>query len=368
MLGEGLWPDDPRHLGQRAALDVGLEDVEQPPARLDVGAGQRLLEQRAAGRRVLVLVEVQERVVAEVADERVGCESPEIGGVQPVADVLVDLPADPGLLQALRVGAPVVAELVVGDHRPAALAVVAVPAGPHVVAVGVGGAEHRAVVGVTHGEGVSQRVVEGQIVAPHVRHARRGLGRQPLIPITAVEHLVGAVPGVVQVLDEGERQVANVRPEGRDHGGAVGLEPDGLAAGEDHRMGVAEAAHPAHHPEVVIERAVLLHEHHDVLDVPERASPVVRRNGESPRDAVGQQRGGDAAARELEEPAPTDVRHPHHQPDIHGRRPCAALVRDTSGRTGPVHTAPSYARPAPASTCLQLAHTRLTPPSSAGVH
>ena len=63
---------------------------------------------------------------------------------------------------------------------------------------------------------------------------------------------------------------------------------------------------------------------------------VVRRDGECPRDAVGQQRRRDAATCELEEPAPTDVRHPHHQPDVHGRRPCAAQICDTTGRGGPV--------------------------------
>ena len=102
-------------------------------------------------------------------------------------------------------------------------------------------------------------------------------------------------------------------------------------------MRLAVAAHAAHDPVVMVKRAVLLHEHHDVLDVLDRAGPVIRRNGESSRDAVREQCRGDAAACELEEPAPTDVRHSHHQPDIHGRRPCAALVCDITGRAGPVH-------------------------------
>ena len=90
--------------------------------------------------------------------------------------------------------------------------------------------------------------------------------------------------------------------------------------------GIAEPAHSAHHAEVVIERPVLLHQHHDVLDVPERAGRPIRRDRQRPSDAVGQHRRRDAAARELEEPAPTDVPHQHHLPHIHGQRPCAALL------------------------------------------
>ena len=58
---------------------------------------------RAACRlRVLVLVEIQQRVVAVVADVRlVSGPAPETRGVEPDADVLVDLPGDAGPLQPL---------------------------------------------------------------------------------------------------------------------------------------------------------------------------------------------------------------------------------------------------------------------------
>ena len=54
-------------------------------------------------------MEVEQRVVAVVADERVVGPAPETRGVQPDADVLVDLPRDAGPLQPLGVGRPVVA-------------------------------------------------------------------------------------------------------------------------------------------------------------------------------------------------------------------------------------------------------------------
>jgi hypothetical protein len=96
--------------------------------------------------------------------------------------------------------------------------------------------------GIAHGEGVGQRIVEPQVAALHVRHAGGGLRRQPLIPLAAVEHLVGPVPAVVEILDEGQRQVADIRPERRHDRGALRLAPDRLAAGEDHRMRITEPA------------------------------------------------------------------------------------------------------------------------------
>ena len=192
---------------------------KKPPLPLTSVPVRAALVERAAGGRVLVVEEVQQRVVAVVADVGIRRQAPDAGLVKPVADVLIDLPADPGRLQPLRVGLPAVPELVVGDHRPAALAVVAVPAGPHVVAVGVGRAEHRAVVAVADGERVGQRVVERQVRALHVRHGRGGLGRYPLVPVAAVEHLVRPVPAVVEILDEGERQVARTSGRNGEHDG-----------------------------------------------------------------------------------------------------------------------------------------------------
>src|SRR6202008_3081992 len=109
----------------------------------DIGADARALVQRRAGLRVLVLVEVQQRVVAVVADVRVRGPAPEAVGGEAGADVLVDLPADAGRLQALRIGGPAVAGLGVAADRAATGAVVADPARPHVVPVRIGRAQQR---------------------------------------------------------------------------------------------------------------------------------------------------------------------------------------------------------------------------------
>jgi hypothetical protein len=103
--------------------------------------------------------------------------------------------------------------------------------------------------------------MEREVRTLHVRHAGRRLGRQPLIPVAAVEHLLGPLPAVVEILDEGERQVADVGAEREDHGGPVGLVPHRPAARQHGRVRIPEAAHAAHDAEVVVERPVLLPGH-----------------------------------------------------------------------------------------------------------
>src|SRR5260221_9026777 len=104
-------------------------------------------------------MEVEQRVVAVVADVRISGPAPETGRVQTITDILIDLPRDACPLQALRVGGPVVPEFSVGDHRSAVPSIVAYPAGPHVIPIGIGRAHHRAMVRVADGEGVRQRIV-----------------------------------------------------------------------------------------------------------------------------------------------------------------------------------------------------------------
>ena len=50
----------------------------------------------------------------------------------------------------------------------------------------------------------------------------------------------------------------------------IGLIEDGFAVRQLAGAGIVEAAHAGHRAEVVIERAVLLHQQHDVLDIAER--------------------------------------------------------------------------------------------------
>jgi hypothetical protein len=258
-----------------------------------------------------------------------------MGGIQAFSDVLIDLPADPGRLQPLRIGRPAVPELVVGDHRPSTMPIISRPSRPQVVPVRIGRTEHRAVVAIAHRERIGQRIVQRKVRALQVRHTRGGFGRQPPVPVAAVEHLMRLVPPVVEILDESPRQVVGGRrdsgPEWRHHGRAVGLIPDRPAAGKRRRVRVAEPADTAHHAKVLVERPVLLRQHHDVLDILQRATRPVRRDGERASDAVRQHRRRGAAPRELEKPPTTDRTHQHHLSRVHGqprkRRPDLSTAR-----------------------------------------
>jgi hypothetical protein len=121
---------------------------------------------------------------------------------------------------------------------------------------------------------------------------------------------------VVEILDEREREVvADVGPERRYDRGAVGLVPDRPAAGKRHGMRIAKSPHASQHAVVVVEGPVLLHQHDDVLYVPDAASRPVRRDRERVSDAVGQHRRRNAAACKLEELTPTDhATHQQHSP------------------------------------------------------
>lgn len=310
VLGEGLGRGDPRNLRQPPGLDVRAEPVEVSVAVLDVGAGARLVVQRVAGLGVTVLVEVQQGVVAVVAAVGVGNPAPTARRVQSVADVLVDLPGDPGPFEPLGVRRPVVAEFLVAEDRPAAPAVVAGVARPQVVAVGVGGADEGAVVGVADGEGVGERVVEGDVLTGQVRHRGGALGGQPAVVPAVVVGLLAVGPAVRQPLQELHAEVVGRRAEGQDLGAvALGLVPHRPAAVQAHRVRVAEAADAAETAEVVVEGAVLLHQDDDVLDVLDRPGAMVRGKCGGPLDARGQGAERRGAARELEESAPVDFGH-----------------------------------------------------------
>lgn len=308
MLGEGLGGDDPGDLGQPVRLDVGPEPVEEALARTGVGAGAGLVVQGVARSRAAVPVEVEQRVVAVVAAVGVRDPAPAPVRVEAVADVLVDLPGDPGLLQTLGVRRPAVPLLVVAQHRAAARAVVAGVPRPHVVAIGVGGTDERAVVGVADGEGVRERVVEGDVVAGQVRHRGRGLGGHPPVVPAAVERAVPVVPAVREVLDEGQAQVVGVGVEGQDVLRAVGLPPDRPAVLGD-GAGVAETADPSQRAEVMVEGTVLLHQDDDVLDIVQRSGAVVGGQGGRTLDAAGQRGERRGGAGELQETPPVDFGH-----------------------------------------------------------
>jgi hypothetical protein len=199
VLAERLGRDHPGDLRQRAVRDVGRQDVEEGAAVGHVRSGPGLLVQRRARRGVLILEEVQQRVVAVVADVGVFGPAPDPRRVQSDATVLVDLPRDPGRLEPLGVGLPVVPLLGVVEHGTgralrAVAAVVPCVTGPHVVPVGIGAGERGAVVVVADRERVRERVVERDVVTGEIRHRDVGLGLHPLVVGAAVQRDVRGVP------------------------------------------------------------------------------------------------------------------------------------------------------------------------------
>jgi hypothetical protein len=91
-------------------------------------------------------------------------------------------------------------------------------------------------------------------------------------------------------------------------GRAVVLEPYGLsgdAVGVRHRNGeaIAEAAHAVQRAEVVIERAVLLHQHDDVLDVLDRSGPTVRSDRQRFANGGGKHAEGETSSGRSRGPA-----------------------------------------------------------------
>ena len=123
-------------------------------------------------------------------------------------------------------------------------------------------------VGVADRERVGERVVERDVLAGQVGHRAALLAGDPLVVLAVVPAPRGCrASRAARSWRNCRPEVVGVRVERQDVARAVRLVPDRLAAGQGHRARVAEAAHAAQRAEVVVERAVLLHEHHDVLDV-----------------------------------------------------------------------------------------------------
>lgn len=122
-------------------------------------------------------------------------------------------------------------------------------------------------------------------------------------------------------LRERQPQVRDVRMEGQHlAGAAVGLVEDVPPAWQGDRMRVAVAAHPAQGAEIVVEGPVFLHQHHDMLHVPDRPGPMVALDGGRPGDARGEQRCSCRSGTELKKPAAADCWHSR----VSSRRPVRA--------------------------------------------
>jgi len=258
--------------------------------------------QRRAFERELVLMEIEERVVAVVADVRILGPAPEARRVQTDANVLIDLPGDACVLQQLGIGRPAVSGFGVVDHRAAATAIIARPSRPHVIAIRIGRPEQGAVVGVADGESIGQGVVVGDVAADEVRHGGRGFLRHPLVVFAVVPGRMAAGPVVGQVLKELQAKIGRAWMEGQHVAigvGGIRLMPDAVASGQLDRSRVAVAAHAAQCTEVVIEGTVLLHHEDDVLHIVDAAGMVIGRNRERAADACGKGARGCAGSQKL---------------------------------------------------------------------
>ncbi|XXM90669.1 hypothetical protein ACAD29_00451 [Clavibacter nebraskensis] len=113
--------------------------------------------------------------------------------------------------------------------------------------------------------------MEGQVVLREVAHGLLALGDHPVVPRALVPGLVPALPGVVEAAGALRVEAGRLEREGQ-HAAAVGaarvgLREHGAASGQLDGLLVAEAADARQRAEVVVERAVLLHEDHHVLHV-----------------------------------------------------------------------------------------------------
>ena len=209
-------------------------------------------------------------------EERVGLADLEVGEelehVVAVVVLLLIHRHDTPALQSLRVGLPAERALEVLEHRSAAEPVGVDGAGHRVHAVGRGRADHRTERVVAEREGVGECVGVRNVLGREVAHVgdlesgeRVAL---PTVPVRVLQH-----PGMPRIRPVRPRRRRGVEAVGQDEslGMMVAvLIPDRSTVGTPRHVGIVEPAHPLAGAEVVVERAVLLDEDHDVIDVVDR--------------------------------------------------------------------------------------------------
>ena len=255
-----------------------------------------LIERRILGRRAKRR-EHREQIVAEIVI------------------FLIDLPADPRRLKPLGISGPAigpVAQRMVFGHvgtrrfifpviahlRVAADAAAAVTPGEDMQPVGVSLRHRRAMIGVAHGKGVGERVIEWQIARRIMQHAGvKCPVMPPAIIATAIEDMDVFLVRLFGTVDFERSRRLRIAVERQDI--AVGmlmrrLRENAAAPGQAQRAWIAEAADTVQHAEIMVEGAILLHVDHDMLDVADRPGAPVRRDRERAVDQTGQHRSGRA--------------------------------------------------------------------------
>src|SRR5215470_2522098 len=120
----------PGDLRQLIVQNVGAEGIKQRSALQDVGSRSRFQREWTAFCRVLILKEVQQRIVTVVANESIIRKSPEISSIQARASVLINFPRNSRLLQPLWISRPVIPNLSIVDHQTVRRLVVSIVADP----------------------------------------------------------------------------------------------------------------------------------------------------------------------------------------------------------------------------------------------
>ena len=293
MLGPKCGRQYPRHLRQLSGGGLLGEMVQRPVAHaLFVNGRTRL---RTA-----------EALEGEAA---VHCSSPIVVGI------LEDLPRNPGALQHVRDGRPGQRVAGIGVARGGQLAVdpaaqvvrlavvrravlaagtrhrIKVAARPKGNAVGVGAGRDLAVIVVADGERFGQRKLERDVLALVMAHGEARLVPGPFVDPPLAPRRLRILEAVGGHRHEQRSRGRGVEMERWNFAYPVRLVPDALAIGEWDRMRVAKAADALQRSEIMVERAVLHHQDHDMGDVVDAALRSIRRNRERTRDARRKQAG-----------------------------------------------------------------------------
>ncbi len=202
-----------------------------------------------------------------------------------VRHVLVRDPVDACFFQAFRIGFPGVAPVGRGRQAvdPVPLVIDKGNAGGGAVgsrqvegAVGIRAGMHRAVIRIAEGERIGQRELERYLLLLEVPHGSIRLMGWPVCHAPIVPGLLAVCPGMGRTGRALRVVGAAVQVIRREHC-AVGalLLPYLAAVGQRDGEPVAEAANALECAEVVVERAVLLHQDDHMLDVLDGPGRVV---------------------------------------------------------------------------------------------
>src|ERR1700759_673467 len=128
--------------------------------------------------------------------------------------------------------------------------------------------------------------MEGYVAAGEVRHCCSPLLRHPLVVLAPVQRIVRCVPVVRQVFKKLQTKARRSRVEWHHESARTGgLLPHRVSVGKLDSARISIAPHAPKSAEVVIERAILLHQNHDVLDIREASCAVVGGNLKSASNA-----------------------------------------------------------------------------------